>query len=315
MFDNDLDELSDTALLAAAAEYGRDQEHAAVGVLRAALAFADRNATIPGYKRLPGCERFVVYGGDGCPEVAEFASVEFGAVLGMSSGAAASLMGEALALRHRLPRVWAAVLSGHALSWRARKIAEACLSLSLEAAAIVDGRVAAIVNTVTPRKLKSITTAAIWEADPEQANANAEAAAKTRGVFVAQSDEHGRSHATSPAPLPQPQPPQANRPARTPPTPPHQVPRRITPTVRAAWTRSLGRRWAGAWQLGWPRSNAMPTATVLAQRAADPAAGAGTRCMCTSPTRLLPPAPAYFGSRTSAHYSPANSANCSATTR
>ena len=191
MFDNDLDELSDTALLAAAAEYGRDQEHAAVGVLRAALAFADRNATIPGYRRLPGCERFVVYGGDGCPEVAEFAPVEFGAVLGMSSGAAASLMGEALALRHRLPRVWAAVLSGHALSWRARKIAEACLSLSLEAAAIVDRRVAGIVNTVTPRKLKSITTAAIWEADPEQANANAEAAAKTRGVFVAQSDEHG----------------------------------------------------------------------------------------------------------------------------
>ncbi|NIK57631.1 DUF222 domain-containing protein [Kribbella shirazensis] len=191
MFDNDLDDLSDRDLLAAAAEYAQDQERAAVGILRTALAFADRNAVIPGHKPLPGCERFVVYGGDGCPEIAEFAPVEFGAVLGMSSGAAASLIGEALALRHRLPRVWAAVLSGQAITWRARKIAEACLSLSLEAAAVVDRRVAGIVNTVTPRKLKTIVTAAIWEADPEQAQADAEAAARARGVFVAQSDDHG----------------------------------------------------------------------------------------------------------------------------
>jgi hypothetical protein len=191
MFETDLDELSDTDLLSAAAEFARDQEHAAVGILRAALAFADRNAVIEGYQTLPGCERLQVYGGDGCPGVAEFAPLELGAVLGMSSGAAASLIGEALALRHRLPRVWAAVLSGRAVSWRARKIAHACLTLSLEAAAIVDRRVAGIVNTVTPGRLKSIVTAAVWEADPEQAQADAEAAAKTRGVFVAQSDEHG----------------------------------------------------------------------------------------------------------------------------
>ncbi|MGW5189107.1 DUF222 domain-containing protein [Kribbella sp. NPDC004138] len=190
MFD-DLDELGDTDLLAAAAEYAQVQERAAVGILRAALAFADRNAVVEGYEPLPGYERLVVYGGEGCPGVAEFAPIEFGAVLRMSSGAAASLMGEALALRHRLPRVWAAVLAGHALSWRARKIARACLSLSLEAAAIVDRRVARIVNTVTPGKLKSIVTAAVWDADPEQARAQAEAAAKTRGVFVSQSDGHG----------------------------------------------------------------------------------------------------------------------------
>jgi hypothetical protein len=191
MFDDDLDELTTTDLLAVAAEYAQDQERAAVGILRAALAFADRNAVVEGYEPLPGYERFVVYGGDGCPGVAEFAPVEFGAVLGMSSGAAAALIGEALALRHRLPRVWAAVLAGNAVSWRARKIAHACLSLSLEAAAIVDRRVAGIVNTVTPRKLAAITTAAMWEADPEQAQAEAEAAAQARGVFVAESDDHG----------------------------------------------------------------------------------------------------------------------------
>ncbi|MFD7158471.1 hypothetical protein ACFV9C_27990, partial [Kribbella sp. NPDC059898] len=43
-------------------------------------------------------------------------------------------------------------------------------------------------------RLKKIVTAALWQADPEQAQAAAEAAAKTRGVFVAQSDpddDHG----------------------------------------------------------------------------------------------------------------------------
>src|SRR5690348_8178224 len=146
MFDCDLDDLDTTALLAVAAEYVQEQERAAVGVLRAALAFADRNAVVESDHGgpLPGYERLQVYGGEGCPGVAEFAPIELGAVLGMSSGAASSLIGEALALRHRLPRVWAAVLNGSALSWKARSIARACLSLSLEAAAIVDRRVAGV---------------------------------------------------------------------------------------------------------------------------------------------------------------------------
>jgi len=191
MFDTDLDVLDTADLLAAAAEYAQIENRAATRILETALAYADRNAVAEGYEPLPGYERLVVYGGDGCPGVAEFAPIEFGAVLGISSGAASSLIGEALALRHRLPTVWAAVLSGTAIAWRARKIAHACLTLSQEAAAIVDRRVAAIINTVTPRKLAAITTAAIWEADPAQAQANAEATAKTRGVFVSQSDDHG----------------------------------------------------------------------------------------------------------------------------
>ncbi|WP_165547492.1 DUF222 domain-containing protein, partial [Kribbella sindirgiensis] len=156
-----------------------------------ALTYADRHAVVEGYQWLPGYEQLRVYGGDGCPGVAEFAPIEFGAVMGMSSGAAASLIGEALALRHRLPRIWAAVLDGDAVPWRARKIARACLSLSQEAAAIVDRRVVGIVDTVTPGALGKIVKAAVWEADPEAAQAQAEAAARTRGVFVAPSDDHG----------------------------------------------------------------------------------------------------------------------------
>ena len=162
--------------------------------LEAALAYADRNAVVYGGadgELLPGMEQVRVYGGVGCPGVAEFAPVEFGAVMGMSSGAAASLMGDALALRHRLPRIWAAVLAGNAVSWRACKVARACLSLSVEAAAIVDRRVVGIVNTVTPSKLATIVRAAVWEADPELAKAQAEAAARQQGVFIGPSDDHG----------------------------------------------------------------------------------------------------------------------------
>src|SRR6266487_4809781 len=116
MFEADLDELDTAALLAAASEFGQVQERAAVRMLEAALAFADRNAMVwsdtGAGEVLPGTERIRVYGGDGCPGVAEFAPIEFGAVTGMSTGAAAAFIGEALALRHRLPRIWAALLAG-----------------------------------------------------------------------------------------------------------------------------------------------------------------------------------------------------------
>src|SRR5881409_2719751 len=137
MFEEDLEELDSADLLSAAAGFGRVENRAGVRILEAALVFADRNGEVYREPR-PGYEQIHVYGGDGCPGVAEFAPIEFGAVMGMSSGAAAGLMGEALALRHRLPRIWAAVLAGEAVAWRARKIAHACLSLSLEAAAVVD---------------------------------------------------------------------------------------------------------------------------------------------------------------------------------
>ncbi|TDO52477.1 hypothetical protein EV643_102316 [Kribbella sp. VKM Ac-2527] len=195
MFEGDLDELDTAALLAAASEFGGVQERAAVRMLEAALAFADRNAVVDtgtgAGEVLPGTEQIRVYGGAGCPGVAEFAPIEFGAVMRMSSKAAAAFIGEALGLRHRLPRIWAAVLAGNAVAWRARKVAHACLSLSMDAAAIVDRRVVGIVNTVTPGKLGTIVKAAVWEADPELAKAAAELAAKERGVFVGPSDHHG----------------------------------------------------------------------------------------------------------------------------
>ena len=141
--------------------------------------------------RLPGMERARVYGGEGCPEVAEFAPVELGAVLGISSYAAAELIGDALGLRHRLPLTWARVVAGEVQAWRARKIATACQPLNPAAAGFVDATVAPVAQSLTSYRLAKVVRAAILHADPALARAAADRAAADRGVWVGHDDIDG----------------------------------------------------------------------------------------------------------------------------
>ena len=168
--------------------------HADLQLLRLAQHWADLHpdpTTLPGHEAVPGGERGHVYGGAGCPAVAEFAAAEFGAVIGRSAASAANLIGQSLALRHRLTHIWAQVESGHAEPWKACTVATACLTLSVEAAAIVDRRVAPIINSVTPPQLENIVKAAALQADHEAARAEADRKAKERGVWPGHTDEHG----------------------------------------------------------------------------------------------------------------------------
>jgi hypothetical protein len=201
MFEGDLTTLSTADLLESAAEHRAEANRAEARLLEHAQIFADRYhpTTCPprpgrhayaGHGR-EGRERGIVLGGDGCPEIAEFAPAEFGVMLGVSTGAAAAYIGQALALRHRFPHIWAKVQAGAATPWRACKIATACLDLSEDAAAAVDKRLARIVDTVTPHRLENIVKAAKAHADPEAARAEAEQKARERGVYVGRSDEHG----------------------------------------------------------------------------------------------------------------------------
>jgi len=91
-----------------------------------------------------GCEAEEQIAGEGCPLVAEFCAAELGAALGTSTTAAKRLMGHALELRHRLPRLWRRVHAGDLPAWRARRVAEATIHAGLtpEAAAFVDRMVA-----------------------------------------------------------------------------------------------------------------------------------------------------------------------------
>ncbi|TCO26211.1 uncharacterized protein DUF222 [Kribbella steppae] len=196
MFEGDLATLSTPDLLESAAEHHAEENRSAARLIEHAQIFADRHhpsacSPRPGRRSWEGRERSVVLGGDGCPEIAEFAPAEFGVMLGISPRVAADYLGQALALRHRFPFTWARVQAGEATPWRARLLTTTCIKLSEEAARYVDQRVAPILDTITPYRLDKIIKAAKFHADPEGARAEAEEKARERGVFVAHSDEHG----------------------------------------------------------------------------------------------------------------------------
>ncbi|WP_170970133.1 HNH endonuclease signature motif containing protein [Nocardioides jishulii] len=88
--------------------------------------------------------------GDGTPEVDEYAVAELGGALGLSTDAAKKLIGHALELAHRLPKLWARVTAGEVPVWRARLVAEAtihaCPALPTEGVAWIDTQVAPFVE-------------------------------------------------------------------------------------------------------------------------------------------------------------------------
>ncbi|MEU0090784.1 DUF222 domain-containing protein, partial [Kribbella sp. NPDC006257] len=197
MFDTDLNELDARATLASAARLHEQRVEIDLALIEHALHFADLHPDPAGLDGghvpppAPGRERGKVYGGAGCPAVAEFAPAEFGAVIGKGKYAAAHYLGQALALRHRLPLTWAQVRAGQATEWKARQVATACDGLSEQAAALVDERVAHILDTLTPLRVERIVRTAKWQADPEAARAEAEEKARERGVWPGRTDDHG----------------------------------------------------------------------------------------------------------------------------
>ncbi|WP_299932824.1 HNH endonuclease signature motif containing protein [uncultured Nocardioides sp.] len=107
--------------------------------------------------------------GEGCPLVAEFCVAELGGVLGVSTVAAKKLIGQALELRHRLPRLWALVHAGRVPAWKACSVAETTIhsspSLTREAAGFVDSQVAAVAGKVGAAQLDRLVAEAIKRFD------------------------------------------------------------------------------------------------------------------------------------------------------
>ena len=99
------------------------------------------------------------------PLVAEFCVAELGTVLGISTVAAKRLIGHALELRHRLPRLWAQVQSGAVPPWRARTVAEATIhatpALTIEAARWVDAQITAVAGRIGPAQLDRLVAETI----------------------------------------------------------------------------------------------------------------------------------------------------------
>jgi hypothetical protein len=118
---------------------------------------------------IPGSEHEEPIAGEGCPLVAEFCVAELGGVLGMSSTSAKKLIGQALELRHRLPRLWAQVQSGRVPAWQARSVAEKTIhatpALTVDAARWVDAQVAAVTGRIGPAQLDRLVAETIKRFD------------------------------------------------------------------------------------------------------------------------------------------------------
>ncbi len=118
--------------------------------------------------------------GPEAPLVAEFCVAELAAAIGVSTDAGRGYLGEAVELRYRLPRVWARVLAGDLVAWKARRIARTTIHLSREAAAFVDAHVAAVAHKIGPYVLDRLLEEAIARFMPEEAENRRRAAADGR---------------------------------------------------------------------------------------------------------------------------------------
>jgi hypothetical protein len=127
---------------------------------------------------VPGCEHEEPIAGEGAPLVAEFCVAELGAVLGISSTAAKKLIGHALELRHRLPRLWAQVHAGAVPAWRARAVAETTIhsspALTAEATGFVDAQVAAVAGRIGAAQLDRLVAETIKRYDLATADPTAD---------------------------------------------------------------------------------------------------------------------------------------------
>ncbi|WP_248581032.1 HNH endonuclease signature motif containing protein [Nocardioides sp. InS609-2] len=96
------------------------------------------------------------------------------------------LIGQAIELRHRLPRLWRLVHAGNLPAWRARRVAETTIhaDLSREAASYVDAQLAPFAHRTSTSAVDRLVDAAIARFDPERAAAEARLAADRRHVTI-----------------------------------------------------------------------------------------------------------------------------------
>ena len=145
-------------------------------------------------RRTPDSERLVQRGGDGAPEVAEFACAELGLLLGVGFIAAGGLIRDAIDLQHRHPLMWALLGEGRGRVWKARQVARLvhAAGLSREQAWFVDSATTEYVDTLSWSAFTALVEAKIIEADPAAAEARRVAAAMSRfgegSYFVAMCD-------------------------------------------------------------------------------------------------------------------------------
>jgi len=172
------------AVLAFARDRRAAADAAEADLLGAACAWADLHPA----ESIGDAVRFgdtpVPVAGPGAPLVAEFCVAEFAAAVGLPTETGKAYLGEALELRHRLPRTWARAGSGDLAAWRARRIARATIALSPAAAGFVDAQVAGFAHRIRPSGVDRLVEEAIVRFMPEEARRRRDAADDGRHVHV-----------------------------------------------------------------------------------------------------------------------------------
>ncbi len=178
-------------VLAHARARKRDEDDAARDVMKAAAHWAAMHSM----DSLVGPvdewhEKALPLGGEGCPEIAEFAVTEFAAALGRSTESGRRYLSFAVEGRYRLRRCWARLLAGELPAWKLTKIAEQTFCLSPQAAAFVDEMVAPFAHKIGPAQLDRLIQEAQARFDPEATEA-ARLAAAEAGHFDIELDQVG----------------------------------------------------------------------------------------------------------------------------
>jgi hypothetical protein len=191
----ELDAMSEDEVLDFAGVCADTARRAEVDLLRAAyqwsvLHSADR--LDPAESSKPGREKARRLGGEGVPEVSEFAAAELGARIGRSPYAAGLLMGDSQDLHHRHHQLWARVQAGEVRASYARHVTAKTRDLSAEQAAYVDAAVAESADGRIPwTRFEALVEAKVAQASPEVARAKEERAAKARFAKKLKGEAHG----------------------------------------------------------------------------------------------------------------------------
>ena len=194
----DVRSLDDQSVLDGMREARRAADRAEAGLLRFAVHYVDLHpvtdehpAATPGdgdrclHDEPATTGDPVGLGGDGTPGIAEYAVEALGAHLSLSYRATIGLLGDAVELCHRLPRLWDLVQAGRLQAWKARQVTAHTRSVSAAAAGFVDrhlARDAARNRVPTLSRLRALTHEALLQCDPDTAEGREEAALAARDV-------------------------------------------------------------------------------------------------------------------------------------
>lgn len=138
-----------------------------------------------------GGDRTVQPGGDGTPSMAKLAITEFATTLGKATGTGERMIGDALDLRHRLPRLWQRLCNMEIDGRDCQTIARETHHLTFEQALQVDASIADLVGRWSFGRWMKHLESRIVEVDAENNRKLAEKASKEIGFWLGQSNDHG----------------------------------------------------------------------------------------------------------------------------